>query len=101
MWRVRVVGVQLTLRQLAKRGCHNSLRPAVWSRILCADTIDGDAEDRFDALIADVKHRGLATDAWFLADARTVCNDHNFFPFLEVVQVRAACPPRAVCLWTS
>ncbi len=89
--------LQYTLRQLAKRGCHNSLRPAVWSRILCADSLDVDQEARFDALLADVKRRGYATDDWFLFDARTVCDDHNFFPFLEVVQVGASIGG----LWTA
>jgi hypothetical protein len=79
-------GLQFTLRQYVKRGCHNSLRPAMWARILCVEPEDAQRL-RMAALKADVRRRGFATDGFFVGDAQAVCDDHNFFPFLELLQV--------------
>lgn len=84
--------VQAPLRQFAKRGCPNSLRAPVWSHALGL-RLDGLAKQVFGGLIADADERALATDDIIRNDAQRVCDDHNFFPFTDVVQVGIAPDP--------
>ncbi len=47
-----------------------------------------EAVEQFKCLMADVEARAYAVDDLYRTDALNVCNDHNFFPFLDILQVR-------------
>lgn len=73
-------GFDHAVAELARRGVSNSLRPKVWSRILCPLSF-GD-ELVVEPLLADVCRHDLLADKLILCDIATLCNyDDNYFVF--------------------
>lgn len=73
------------LRQICRRGCPVSLRPAVWTRALGAE-VDAKAVRYVELLLRDVGQREFVIDEMVGVDVTLTCDDDKYFPFADMLR---------------